>query len=355
MTNYKEFKIGDLFYISTGRDVIISQTQKGDIPLISNQHSNNGITKYIKRLDNRVLYDHKKTIALADRGVFLATSQKKDFHIGTRVKALTFKSGEQSENVRLFFVTAINKLQTLFEEYLTNATDKLPSLSIMLPITENDGIDYEYMEKYIEKQKEQPIGKVKKYLELHYNNNCQLTEEEAEALMKFQKEEVIYKEYKIEDLFTSENGDTDIQQIHLNNKGNYIVSAGEQNNGIIGKSDIPAKVFDADTITIDMFGIPNFRDYQYKMVTHARVFSLKYKEKKLTIEEGIYLTSQFQYFKQIYFYSNMASWEKIKDKFIRLPITVEGEIDYQFINNFIKAEEKIIIKKIIDYKEKASD
>ena len=46
----------------------------------------------------------------------------------------------------------------------------------MLPITENDGIDYEYMEKYIEKQKEQPIGKVKKYLELHYNNNCQLTE-----------------------------------------------------------------------------------------------------------------------------------------------------------------------------------
>jgi len=51
----------------------------------------------------------------------------------------------------------------------------------------------------------------------------------------------------------------------------------------------------------------------------------------------------------------MASWEKIKDKFIRLPITVEGEIDYQFINNFIKAEEKIIIKKIIDYKEEASD
>lgn len=75
-----------------------------------------------------------------------ATTQKENFHIGTRVKALTFKDGEKSEAVRLFFVTAINKLQILFKEYLTNATDKLPELSIMLPVKDDGTIDYDYME-----------------------------------------------------------------------------------------------------------------------------------------------------------------------------------------------------------------
>lgn len=31
-----------------------------------------------------------------------ATTQKENFHIGTRIKALTFKDGEKSEAVRLF-------------------------------------------------------------------------------------------------------------------------------------------------------------------------------------------------------------------------------------------------------------
>ena len=39
MPKFEEFKIGDLFFIETGRDVIISQTQVGEIPLISHQHS----------------------------------------------------------------------------------------------------------------------------------------------------------------------------------------------------------------------------------------------------------------------------------------------------------------------------
>ena len=85
MKNYKSFKIGGkdgLFNISTGRDVIINRTEEGDIPLISHQHDNNGIAKYIKQLPNRTLFCYKDTLALADRGVFFATTQKENFHIG---------------------------------------------------------------------------------------------------------------------------------------------------------------------------------------------------------------------------------------------------------------------------------
>ena len=52
MIKYKEFKIKELFYIYTGRDIIIRKTVKGEYPLVSHQHENNGIVKYIQKIGN---------------------------------------------------------------------------------------------------------------------------------------------------------------------------------------------------------------------------------------------------------------------------------------------------------------
>ena len=161
----KSFKIGDIFNDFTGRDIIIRDTKDGDIPLISHQHNNNGISKYIAPIEGRRIFNYKDTIPLADRGVFLATTQNADFHIGTRVKALSFKDGEKSESVRLFFVTAINKLQIMFSEYLTNATDSLPELSIMLPVKKDGTIDFKFMNTYINSIKKQCIATLKQEIE----------------------------------------------------------------------------------------------------------------------------------------------------------------------------------------------
>lgn len=145
---FEKFSINEIFDIATGRDFIIGNTEKGDIPLISHTNENNGLVANIKEVNNRRIFDAKKTIALADRGVFYATTQNKNFHIGTRVKALTFKEGVKSEEERLFVTSSINKLQLLFTDYLTNATDKLPNLQIELP-TINNKIDYGFMKTYI--------------------------------------------------------------------------------------------------------------------------------------------------------------------------------------------------------------
>ena len=146
---FRLYTIGSLFDIATGRDFIIGNTKNGNIPLVSHTNTNNGIVAYVEQVSSRRIFKANSTIALADRGVFYATTQLKDFHIGTRVKALTFKDGEKSEENRLFVTTAINKLQLFFTEYLTNATDKLPNLNIYLPVNQNDEIDYELMETYI--------------------------------------------------------------------------------------------------------------------------------------------------------------------------------------------------------------
>ncbi|GAA9407934.1 restriction endonuclease subunit S [Helicobacter pylori] len=160
---WQSFRLGDLFEIYTGRDIIIGQTQQGDIPLVSHQHENNGITKTIKEIYNRTIFNYKQTIALADRGVFLATTQNKDFHIGTRVKALVFKNGEQDKKTRLFFTTCINKNQIMFLDYSSNATNKLPNLTISLPTTKNGEIDFHFMHTFINALMKQTIQGVIQY------------------------------------------------------------------------------------------------------------------------------------------------------------------------------------------------
>ncbi|WP_196758831.1 restriction endonuclease subunit S, partial [Streptobacillus moniliformis] len=107
-------------------------------------------------------------------------------------------------------------------------------------------------------------------------------------------ENVQWGEYRIGDLFDSENGDFDIQKKHISNKGDYVVTAGLTDNGILGKTEVKSKIFKENTITIDMFGNAFFRNFQYKMVTHARVFSLTPRF-DMNVSRGIYIVNSFKF------------------------------------------------------------
>ncbi len=146
---------------------------------------------------------------------------------------------------------------------------------------------------------------------------------------------VKWGEYKLGDLFESSNGDFDIQKEHINGKGHLVITSGMSNNGILGKTDVVAKVFKAGTITIDMFGTAFYRSFDYKMVTHARVFSLAPKNFIMNDRNGLFVSSALWYICKIFGFENMCSWEKIKGKSIKLPKTADGKIDFNFMESFI--------------------
>lgn len=151
----------------------------------------------------------------------------------------------------------------------------------------------------------------------------------------------------LKDLFESFNGDTDIQKKHINNKGEFVITAGLSDNGVLGRSDIKAKIFQKNTITIDMFGFCFYRNFSYKLVTHARVFSLKF---KFNCSEcaGLFISNSLRYLKNLFGYENMCSWEKIKNFKIFLP-TKNGEIDFEFMEKFITELESERISELEAY------
>lgn len=82
-----------------------------------------------------------------------------------------------------------------------------------------------------------------------------------------------------------------------------------------------------------MFGCAFYRNYDYKMVTHARVFSLK-PNIDISENQGVFLSISLQYLKNYFGYENMCAWAKIKDMIIKLP-TKNNEIDFDFMEFFV--------------------
>ncbi len=147
-------------------------------------------------------------------------------------------------------------------------------------------------------------------------------------------------EFKLGDLFEASSGDFDIQKRHINHKGEFVITAGLSNNGVLGQSDIKAKVFESHSITIDMFGCAFYRSFPYKMVTHARVFSLKPKF-EINHKIGLFLSTLFFDYPKKFGYENMCSWAKIKNDKVILPLKPTAktqtlkDIDFNFMEKFI--------------------
>ena len=148
--DWQEFKIGQLFDIETGGDLVFRDLFEGKIPVVSHSMENNGVKGYYQEIKGRKRYDHEITLALADRGTFFVSSQAKDFYIATRVKALIFRDREHiNENIQLFLCSVINRLALRFVDYSENATNRLPSSVIKLPVDSIGHPDWQYMDNYV--------------------------------------------------------------------------------------------------------------------------------------------------------------------------------------------------------------
>lgn len=160
-----------------------------------------------------------------------------------------------------------------------------------------------------------------------------------------------YKEYEINNFFYGIYGNTDLKQIDIDNKGVPVITSGIQNNGIMGLSSKDAKIIRGKSITVDMFGNVRYRDFNYKMVTHGRVFALiPNKSIKFDEEIGLYFATCVQRITHIFSYDNMCSWNKIKNMSIMLPVEDNtNTIDYDYMKSYIKMVKRRSIKKLKEF------
>ncbi len=140
----------------------------------------------------------------------------------------------------------------------------------------------------------------------------------------------MFKDFQISKLFDWQNGNTDLKKEHINGKGYPVVSSGVENTGVIGCTDVDARILPAHTITVDMFGNVYYREFEYKEVTHARVFTLIPKGFELDVQTGLYFVSSLKMLSKIYSYDNMCSYAKMSNMTVSLPVIENPNPDHEY-------------------------
>ena len=374
---FKNFYIKDLFEVINNPQLDkknFTFSESAEYPYFTRTENNNGILGYVEYLDE----EHKipgNSLAVGMISMKFHYMQH-DFYAGQFTKTLIPKFRGFNEKIALYFMAILNKHSAYYQSYLVrHFKDKVNETVVSLPVIESadpgyeyelDDIDWQSIESRISELEQERISELDAYLAASGLDDYELTDEDKEILSlspesasdeagaseaDFGNGQVRFKKFALGTLFTSSTGDVDLQQKDINGKGEFFINSGVENRGIKGRTDRPARVFPANTITVDFWGNAYYRDSEYKMATHNHVFSLTGDVIRNRLA-GMYIVGILSKLPKLFSYNNMATWNKLKGIEVSLPVTLNGDIDFDYMERYIRAIEKLAIADVAKYKDK---
>ena len=274
--------------------------------------------------------------------------QERPYFTGDKIKVLQCKYTQFSKQNAIFIVLALEKAFSSFSWGASSFNVKIiEETKITLP-TKDGAIDFAFMEDFISEIEKQPLTALKNYLTVTGLKNYTLTKEEEETLNSLDK--VNWKEYRFADIFNN------IQQGRRLKKDDQIegsipfVMAGVTNTGIVNYISNPVATFPKNSITIDIFGNTFYRNYDFGAGDDTGVYWNT--ERKLSREMMLFLTKTSEKALQGKFsYGKKLRSSQSLNFIMKLP-TKNGTPDYDFMNTYIKAIHKVVIKEVVLYAEK---
>lgn len=163
-----------------------------------------------------------------------------------------------------------------------------------------------------------------------------------------------WKEFRIGDLFEACLSKDDIQPKDFVEGKIPLVSSGKENNGIIAfVEDEKARLWEKNTLTIDMFGKVFYQESPYFAVSHGRVNILL---PKISMTKGCL---QFigcaieKVSSQKYAFNEMCTGTKVLKDNIKLPSTPDGAPDWAYMESYMAnlenkvAESLTLLQKVV--------
>ncbi|MFW5614636.1 MAG: restriction endonuclease subunit S [Campylobacter hyointestinalis] len=129
-----------------------------------------------------------------------------------------------------------------------------------------------------------------------------------------------------------------------------LVTAGEQNQGVAEfiAYDDELKIYE-NHLTIDMFCNCFYRNYKFLCDDNILVLLPKI---DISNKSLLFMTSVINKDKAKFGYEKQYRQKSFAEHKIKLPVTTNGEIDFEFMESFISGVQKISIKGVIELKDK---
>lgn len=352
---YKEFKISEIFTQERGKESSPSRVLDGHVPMIAEIDSNNGFTKFAK--PTKIFKGNAITISVNfAQNVFY---QPVDFCASVNI--LIIRNDFLNEKNAQYICSVLRKNNAKYDYQNKISKERLNDTVVLLPSSDGINPDYNYMDTIIRKLEHNCIRDLDTYLTVTELNDYMLTDKEKEILSK----PVNNKLFKIGDIFKP-------LKVGYIGKSKKIGSAKKTKNdeycipltcAKTGDNGIMYWAKKGDFITYNN-AISIIADgavsagLVYAQPDEAGAYSHSYfiqlKNNNVDFRTNIYLACCLN--KVIYpKYSreNAPRWNnKVENDYIILPTTDGTNPDYEYMEQYIRVIEKLVIKDVVEYKDK---
>ena len=332
-------------------DLPKEQNLNFDLPVLTAGIINQGLSCFCDRQNATIL---KNVISVSANGANSGAMfyQPNEFTILQDAYAIRFKEKDLSSYEYLYLLTSLQQTTKENFDWSNKAGwEKIKELKFYVPYY-GKSIAFDFMGKFIEELERERVEELDAYLRATGLKNYELTDAEKSALAKFDEFDKwggVAKEFNLKKLFGSSTRGKRLKSSDRLDGNLPFVTAGEADMGISAFISNDVEIFKENTITIDMFGSSKYRNYKYGADDHVAVVHTENLPKHAAIYVATAIhkvanAGQFSYARNFY--------AKDADELnILLPV-FNGEICYEFMNDFIKAIEKLVIKDVVLWADK---
>ena len=368
-TGWKEFKIHEIFQVDYGNKFDKNKMSHNHptINFVSRTANNNGVSDVVDEIPNATLFPAGSLTLALGGSIGSCFLQEKPFYTGQNVGVIQFDDTVPYE-ARLFVACSISKkCKTTFTAFANEINKHLKTdLSILLPVKEEDVIDYEYMEERIRELEEERIRELEEerireletYLKAANLEDDTLTEEEQQTLYN-DVNLIQFESFAIGDLFKIEGAKkrfnanaVSIFDKRVDTAHPYIVRT-SQNNGMRGyiiqdeQYLLPGNTFSFGQDTATVF-------YQTEAYfTGDKIKSLQPIGFELSEDTACYImTAIRKAFSHFQWGQNSFNETVLKNTKIILPVGLDGKPDFTFMTFYITAQKKLAIQSVNAWRKK---
>jgi len=279
--------------------------------------------------------------------------RKKHWYAGQFVRKVIPKF-QLTENIILYFSTLLNKQKSkLLPVLVRNIDTTFLSLLIQLPITSTGEIDFAFMENFISELEEERISELNAYLEVTGLKDYTLTPEEDESIKDFKEME--WEDFNVVDLFRVKNTHNILSSEIIENSGEVpYLCASAENNAVSSYIKYNEDFLDegncifigGKTFVVSYQENDFFSNDSHNLALYHKKAELRNLKNQLFLSTCIKRSLQ-----HLYSWGDSISNKKIQKDVIKLPIK-NNSPNYPFMETFISAIQKLVIKDVVLYADK---
>ena len=325
---YAEFKVSDLFTVKYGVNLELNACVECDkldddkVNFVARTAENNGVSAYVNKIKG-IVPQRAGLISVAGGGSVLSTFlQNEPFYSGRDLYTLDSKDNI-SDEAKMFIITVIEQNKYKYS-YGRQANKTLPDLLLKLPINNEGKPDYQFMEDYIKSLHHKPLTTK--------NKSGQAPDLNVQR----------WEEFRVGDLFNLQRGHTLTVEQKEDFAGDIpCINGTIENNGVQCKlsediESIGFNIIKAPAISIVRVGNGGktfVQTHDFYIADNA--FALN-SLNDISFYSMLFVSVLLDIEQIKYSYGRTVTNAYI-DTVIKLPVNADGNPDWQFMEDYIKA------------------